>query len=111
MERSTVHLLHKRGKSLRQIASELGRSKNTVARALSEPVDRQPSARRQKSSVDAFREQIAQWLKQGLSGVRMMELARDDPEPPFGGQPTPRGGASAAKWLSRSDSMWSRNSP
>src|SRR5260370_12317676 len=85
MERSTVHLLHKRGKSLRQIASELGRSKNTVARALSEPVDRQPSGRRRKSSVDAFREQIAEWLKQGLSGVRMMELAREDPEHPYGG--------------------------
>src|SRR6266700_2335909 len=85
MERSTVHLLHKRGKSLRQIASELGRSKNTVARALSEPVDRQPSGRRRKSSVDVFREQIGEWLQQGLSGVRMMELARDDPDHPYGG--------------------------
>src|SRR5258708_14597896 len=85
MERSTVHLLHKRGKSLRQIASELGRSKNTVARALSEPVDRQPSGRRRKSSVDVFREQIVEWLEQGLSGVRMMELAREDPEHPYGG--------------------------
>src|SRR5437870_4258686 len=85
MERSTVHLLHKRGKSLRQIASELGRSKNTVARTLSEAVDRQPSTRRRKSSVDAFREQIIEWLKQGLSGVRMMELAREDPDHPYGG--------------------------
>src|SRR5258708_40171119 len=85
MERSTVHLLHKRGKSLRQIASELGRSKNTVACALSEPVDRQPSGRRRKSSVDVFREQIVEWLEQGLSGVRMMELAREDPQHPYGG--------------------------
>ena len=46
MERSTVHLLHKRGKSLRTIASELGRSKSTIARALSETVDRQPQSRR-----------------------------------------------------------------
>jgi transposase len=85
MERSTVHLLHKRGKSLREIASELGRSKNTIARALSEAVDRQPSTRRRKSSVDAFRGQIVEWLKQGLSGVRMLELAREDPEHPYGG--------------------------
>src|SRR6266542_7140871 len=85
MERSTIHLLHKRGKSQREIATELGRSRSAVARALREPVDRQPSARRRKSSVDAFREQIAEWLKQGLSGVRMMELARDDPEHPYGG--------------------------
>jgi transposase len=85
MERSTIHLLHKRGKSQREIASELGRSRSAVARALSEPVDRQPSARRRKSSVDAFREQIGEWLSQGLSGVRMMELARDDPDHPYGG--------------------------
>jgi transposase len=85
MERSTIHLLHKRGKSQREIASELGRSRSAVARALSEPVDRQPSGRRRKSSVDAFGEQIAEWLKQGLSGVRMMELAREDPEHPYGG--------------------------
>ena len=85
MERSTIHLLHKRGKSQREIASELGRSRSAVARVLSEPVDRQPSARRRKSSVDAFREQIAEWLKQGLSGVRMMELAREDPEHPYRG--------------------------
>src|SRR5438105_1148628 len=85
MERSTIHLLHKRGKSQREIASELGRSRSAVARALSEPVDRQPSGRRRKSSVDAFREQIGEWLKQGLSGVRMMELARADPDHPYGG--------------------------
>src|SRR5579872_603180 len=85
MERSAVHLLRKRGKSLRAIAAELGHSKTTIARALSEPVDQQPSGRRRKSSVDAFREQIAEWLKQGLSGVRMMELAREDPEHPYGG--------------------------
>ena len=83
MERSTVHLLHKRGKSLREIASELGRSKSTIARALSEPVDRQASGRQRKSNVDPFREQIGDWLKQGLSGVRMMELAREDPAHPY----------------------------
>jgi len=85
MERSTVHLLHKRGKSLRTIANELGRSKSTIARALSEPVDRQPQSRQRTSNVDPFRERIAEWLKQGLSGVRMLELARDDPEHPYRG--------------------------
>jgi transposase len=85
MERSTVHLLHKRGKSLRTIANELGRSKSTIARALSEPVDRQPEKRQRTSNVDPFREQIADWLKLGLSGVRMLELARDDPEHPYRG--------------------------
>jgi transposase len=83
MERSTIHLLHKRGKSQRAIAAELGRSRTTVARALSERVDRQPGSRRRPSQVDPWREQIAAWLRQGLSGVRMMELAREDPEHPY----------------------------
>ena len=39
MERSTIHLLHKRGKSQREIARELGRSRATIARVLTEPVD------------------------------------------------------------------------
>ena len=39
MERSTIHLLHKRGKCQRAVAQELGRSRATVARALREPVD------------------------------------------------------------------------
>src|ERR1700681_3793698 len=85
MERSTIHLLHKRGKSQREIASELGRSRSAVARALSEPVDRQPSARRRKSSGDGFGAQVAEWVKRGVSGVRMMELARADADHPYVG--------------------------
>ena len=85
MERSTIHLLHKRGKSQREIASELGRSRSAVARALSEPVDRQSSGRRRKSSVDAFREQIAEWLKQGLSGDIAAFLDESDSGTVFGG--------------------------
>ncbi|MBV9354087.1 MAG: helix-turn-helix domain-containing protein [Chloroflexi bacterium] len=67
MERSTIHLLHKRGKSLREIADELGRSKTTIARALSEPVDRRPASRRRASNVDPWRGRIAVWLRQGLN--------------------------------------------
>ncbi len=85
MERSAVHLLRKRGKSLRAIAAELGHSKTTIARALSEPVDQPPPRRQRVSLVDPWRSQIAEWLRQGVSGVRMLELARDDPEQPFRG--------------------------
>jgi len=99
MERSTVHLLHKRGKSLRTIANELGRSKSTIARALSEPVDRQPQSRQRTSNVDPFRERIAEWLKQGLSGVRMLELARDDAEHPY------RGGSSVWRAAGRRERL------
>ena len=69
MERSTVHLLHKRGKSLREIASELGRSKTTIARALSGPVDRQAETRRR----------LINWLTQraGNGGLAMAQLSSD----------------------------------
>ncbi len=70
MERSTIHLLAKRGKSRRAIARELGISRITVARALEEPVDRQPARRDRASTVDPYRSQIEGWLKEGLSVVR-----------------------------------------
>jgi transposase len=88
MERSTIYLLAKRGKSLRQIAQELGRSPTTVARVLREPVDRAPARRRRPSLVDPYREQITQWVREGLTGVRMLELARADPERPYPGRHT-----------------------
>lgn len=85
MERSTIQVLAKRGKSQRQIARELGRSRTTVARALQEPVDKKPAKRRRGSAVDAYEAQIRQWLQEGLTAVRMLELARADPEQPYGG--------------------------
>lgn len=85
MERSTIHLLAKRGKSQRAIARELGISRVTVARVLAEPVDQHPAPRHRDSMVDVYRPQIAQWLADGLSIVRMYELARSDEEHPFTG--------------------------
>jgi transposase len=85
MDRSAIHLLRKRGKSLRAIAAELGHSKTTIARALSEPVDQSAPHRQRVSRVDPWRAQIAEWLHQGVSGVRMLELAREEPEQPYRG--------------------------
>ncbi len=85
MERSLIQLLHKRGRSQRQIAEELGHSRTTVGRVLAEPVDRQPAQRPRRSKVDPYREQIRQWVRAGLSGVRMLELARTVSEPPYQG--------------------------
>ncbi len=85
MERSTIQVLAKRGKSQRQIAKELGHSRATVARALQEPVDTTPARRHRASKVDPYRLQIEHWLKDGLSIVRMLELARADPDQPFTG--------------------------
>jgi transposase len=85
MERSAMHLLAKRGRSVRQIAQELGHSPTTVARVLKEPVDRQPTKRRRRSQVDVYREDIDHWLAQGLSATRMLALARADAERPYTG--------------------------
>ena len=85
MERSLIQLLHKRGRSQRQIAEELGHSRTTIGRVLAEPVDRQPARRPRRSQVDPYREQISQWVRAGLSGVRMLELARTTSEPPYQG--------------------------
>ncbi len=37
MERSTIHWMAKRGKSIRQIAKEVGHNRRTVARVLGTP--------------------------------------------------------------------------
>lgn len=85
MERSAIHLLHKRGKSQREIARELGYSRVTVARVLTEPVERPPAHRTRRSITDPYREQIRTWLTEGLTAARMLELARADPDHPYPG--------------------------
>jgi transposase len=85
MERSTIHYLAKRGKSVRQIAAELSRSPTTIARVLREPVDQAPAPRRRSSQVDPYRPQIEQGIRAGLSNVRILEIARADPERSYTG--------------------------
>lgn len=58
MERSAIHLMAKRGKSVRQIAIEVGHSPTTIARVLREPLDRPPPTRRHRSMVDPYRTRI-----------------------------------------------------
>jgi len=85
MERSAVQVMANRGRSQRAIARELGISRDTVARVLREPVDRKPADRSRTSAVDAHRAKIEQWLGEGLSIVRMLELARTDENVPYTG--------------------------
>jgi transposase len=85
MERSTMHWMAKRGKSIRQIAHEVGHNRRTVARVLREPVERRAATRQRRSQVDPYRPQIARWLEDGLTAVRMLELARQDPARPYTG--------------------------
>jgi transposase len=85
MERSAIHLMAKRGKSIRQIAEEVDRSPTTVSRILREPPDRPPAGRHRRSQVDPYRSQIAGWLDEDLPVVRMLDLARSDPARPYTG--------------------------
>jgi len=85
MERSTIHVMSKRGKSIRQIANELGRSPTTIARVLNEPVNKPPTPRSRVSKADPYRPQIEAGINAGLSTVRMLEIARADPEHPYTG--------------------------
>ncbi len=85
MERSAIHLMAKRGTSIRQIAEELGHSPTTINRVLQEPVDRLPTRRQRRSQVDPYREQIERWLDADVPVVRMLELARREPEQPYTG--------------------------
>jgi transposase len=85
MERSAIHVMAKRGKSLREIGEELGHSPTTIARVLREPMDRAPAQRRRQSQVDPYRDQIEQWLTEKPPVVRMLQLARSDPKQPYTG--------------------------
>jgi transposase len=85
MERSAIQVMAKRGKSVRQIAAELGRSPTTIARVLKEPVDKPPPTRRRRSKVDVYRSQIEAGIGEGLSNVRILERARADAAQPYRG--------------------------
>jgi transposase len=85
MERSAIKVLAKRGRSIRQIAAELGHSPTTIVRVLREPVEVGPVHRRRPSQVDVYGAQIRQWLAEGLPVVRMLELAREDTAQPYRG--------------------------
>lgn len=83
MERSTIHYLKQKGWTNVQIAEFLGHHRDTIARALREPVDQQPAPRQRQSAVAVFHGQIHAWLDQKLSVQRMLELAREDPDHPY----------------------------
>jgi len=85
MERSAIHLMAKRGKTIREIAEELGHSPTTVSRVLREPMDQPPKRRERHSQVDPYRDQIERWLEEGLPVVRMLELVRRESEQPYTG--------------------------
>jgi transposase len=76
MERSTIYYLKQKGWSNVQIAEFTGHHRDTIARVLREEVDKKPKPRERSSTVAIFDAQIAEWLEQDISVIRMLELAR-----------------------------------
>src|SRR5437660_4213629 len=88
MERSTIYYLKQKGWSNVQIAEFTGHHRDTVARVLREEVEKKPKTRERTSTVAVFDAQIAEWLDQNLSVIRMLELARANAEHPYAGKDT-----------------------
>jgi transposase len=88
MERSTIYYLKQKGWSNVQIAEFTGHHRDTVARVLREEVEKKPKTRERPSAVAVFDAQIAEWLDQGLSVIRMLELARANTDHPYTGGET-----------------------
>src|SRR2546429_689296 len=88
MERSTIYYLKQKGWSNVQIAEFTGHHRDTVARVLREEVEKKPKTRERTSAVAVFAAQIAEWLDQNLSVIRMLELARANTDHPYAGKDT-----------------------
>jgi transposase len=88
MERSTIYYLKQKGWTNVQIAEFTGHHRDTIARVLREEVDKKPKTRQRSSAVAVFETQIAAWLDENMSVIRMLEMARADPDHPYTGGET-----------------------
>lgn len=74
-----IRSLHAQGLSVREIARQLGVSRNTVRDAVAQ--EEPPHYQRQGtagSALEPHREAVAGGLRRGLRGVRLLQLVRDD---------------------------------
>ncbi len=88
MERSTIYYLKQKGWTNVQIAEFTGHHRDTIARVLREEVDKKPKTRQRSSAVAVFDTQIVAWLDENVSVIRMLEMARADPDHPYTGGET-----------------------
>src|SRR5262245_59884418 len=88
MERATIYYLKQKGWSNVQIAEFTGHHRDTIAKVLKEPVAQHPKKRERPSAIAVFQAQIQAWLDQQYPVIRMLELARSDPDHPYQGSET-----------------------
>ncbi len=85
MDRSAIKALKKRGKKYTEIAREIGCDRRTVKKIVEEQVEKKYTREIAPSQVDVYKEDIFNWLNNGISVVRMLELVREDKEHPYQG--------------------------
>jgi transposase len=85
MERSSIKLLKKRGNSDSEIARVLKRDRKTVRIALQEPAEKKYQRPKRFSVVDAYDDNIHQWIQEELPVAVMLQKAREEVEPPYEG--------------------------
>jgi len=78
MEWSTIHVIAKRGKHTRQIATALERCPTTIGRMLREQFDRPLAPHRRVSKAGTYRPRIETEFNVGRALVRILERARED---------------------------------
>lgn len=90
VERSTIQYLKKRGYTNTAIGEVVGHHRDTVKKALTQPLlrERVKSERQRQSRAAVFDQQIENWLSQGVKINRMLELAQADPDHPYQGGET-----------------------
>lgn len=72
-----IRVLHKEGHSIKAIARQTGRSRNTVRRVLRQGVPKAFAKPQRASRLDAFKTYVRQrWEECGLSAVRLVEEIR-----------------------------------
>ena len=85
MDRVTVRCLKNRGLSNVEIANQLGLHRNTVARLLAEPMDKEYERRAVDNAATPYEESIRGWLENNVPVKRMLELVRQDKDRPYKG--------------------------
>ena len=85
LQRSTVHLLKKRGYKKKEIARMVGCHRNTVSKVLKERPDKTYKRKRIPSQVDIYWDKIVKWLEEKVPVARMLEMAKEDKENPYQG--------------------------
>jgi len=81
MDRTAIVRLRKKDWSIRKISREYGVHRDTVRRLLREPLDKGYQRPEYDNAATPYREEIVDWLAEGLTVTRMLEKVQELAEP------------------------------